>query len=416
MNKSDRIALLSLLLNILKVCAGPLTLYFISIKLSTELIGFYYAFFGVVGLKMLFEAGMANVIKVNYSHRMNDSKAQQHLFIFSFYWYLLISILLMVSLIFIGNEYFSAYNGAIKWRYPWYLLCISSSLGIFLTFIETYLDGIQKQIELKILQIISNLSIFVLWIALLMDFELYSLGLMQISSALITILFLAKKSTRYINLKALIKIKFSFKKEFLTLYPLLKKVFCVWIISYLFWNGYNLLAFKVTTPELAGKIGLTFNLALSGYTIANSIISNQMTHISFLVSQKKFPESQHILYKYLFISTIILIIGYSAYIIIYYLIPDIFFFKKVLDIKNTIYLFLFFIIINIFSSFNNYVRTFKVEPFILLSIYNTISVMTLYYIELKAGDNYFKSPLFAILFTLVYSMIYYRIFINKYKG
>ena len=415
MNKTRKIALLSIVLNLTKVLVGPITLYFISLKLTPEMIGFYYAFFGVIGLKMLFEAGMTNVVKVNYSHRMSDKNSLNHLFIFSFYWFLAISIILFIFLMLIGEVYFSSYTGGVDWRGPWIFLSATTSINIFLTFIDAYLDGTQKQIELKALQLLTNLNCIILWLALVFDYELYSLGIMQTFSILITLFLLVCKGNQYIIFEDVKKVNFSFKKEFQLLFPLLKKVFFVWMISYLFWNGYTLLAFKIASPDIAGKIGMTFSLAMAGYMIANSVINNQMTHISYLVSQNNINESLQVLYKYLLLSVIILISGYGMYFVIFHYIPGFIIFTKVMSGENTFYLFLFFIIINIFSTLNNYVRAFKIEPFVFLSLYNTISVMILFYYELKTDGIYFKMPAMAITLTMLISIFYFYKFVRAKK-
>lgn len=411
-NKSNKIAILSLIHSLFRIAAGPVTLIFIASTFTNEEMGFYYVFFGVIGMKMLFEAGMSNVLKVTYSHiKSSNWVATSHLFVFSVVWYTVLSLIIFAFLYFVGNIYFESYSGSVEWSKPWILLCFTTSLLLFISFIEAFLDGTQKQIELKYIQISNSFSVVFLWGALYLDYGLYSLAIMQIASTIITIMIFLSIRKKIFPVKLILD-KFSFKEEFSLISNLLHKTFFVWVFGYFFWNGFNLLSFKVLTPEIAGKIGFSLALAKAGYNFASSILVNQMTLIARFISEDN-KASIFILKKFLIISVGIMIVGYTLFILLHFMAPTFYIFGKVINIEDLIILFGYFLLIHMFVSLNNYIRAYKVEPFVLLSFCNAIGAILGFYIGIKLELSYFLLPMCWQVVMLIFSYRMFKSYIDR---
>ena len=89
--KYKTLSLLSVCLSSIRVFLGPITLLVLAKNLSTEELGFYYAFFSLTAMAQLLEVGMSSVLKQYYSHsyailrigrqnvrRHHESAAQTH--------------------------------------------------------------------------------------------------------------------------------------------------------------------------------------------------------------------------------------------------------------------------------------------------------------------------------------------------
>lgn len=410
-NKSDRIAFLSLFSSGVKFLVGPITLIAISASLGTEEIGFYFTFMSIVAAQQMMEFGLGNVIRQYYSHTNEKYKKYQY-FSFSIIYYLVTSAIFILFGIISGIVVFSNYDGHIQWQLPWGLTIIAAALKNLTLPIGAYLDGIQEQEKLQKINLkASIISSLVLWLSLFLNFDLYSISLYLISSTAMFFLYskdcICKKELFNFNIKLIYD---TFKE----VWVLLKRTTIVWLVGYLFWNGFNLIAFHTEGPEFAGILGFSIALARAGLDISSSLFINQVTYISNLISQGKKEDSLKILYKYLKICTMLIFTGFSIFIIMKILFPYLPVVNKTLDTINMIEMFLYYILVSIMVIINTYVRCFKIEPFVLLSTFNGLIIPIAFYISARLGIGYFLLPSFIILISVYISFrIFYKQITSK---
>ncbi|PMO63059.1 hypothetical protein BCT04_16145 [Vibrio breoganii] len=411
LRKANKIARYSLALSVIRAISGPFTLFLLTLKLNSEELGFYYAFYGVVGLKNLFEAGMQNVIKLNFSEVSHQNIERiRGIFLFSFFWYLGIAVVSFFLIYNVGRLYFRDYQGVIVWELPWLLLCISSSLILFLSVIESYLDGMQFQIELKLIQIASSSSVVFLWAGIYMGLNLYSIALMQFASIIVLVAGVYLKRNIFNTLLNKVD-EFRFNDYFKEFFPLLKRIVTVWFFGYFLWNGFNLISFKLMSPESAGIIGLTFALAKAGQQICTSIILGQTTLFSNLISKGKSREARSISTRFICFSTFILLIGYLAFLIIREYIDVLM--SKTLPFEECATLFLFFILMHIYSSLNCFVRAHKIEPFVYSSILVTCFSLIGFVYSIYNDILLFLVPAITVLVATFWSLYLYQSNLKK---
>lgn len=413
MSKSKKIAYLSVSNSLLRLLAGPLTLIILSLKLSSEELGIYFAFFGVIGLKALFEAGISNALRVTFSHqKLSDIESLSNLFLFALIWHLILGVILTVSLIIIGAFVFSGLDVSVDLTKPWVAVSISTSILIIISFVEPYLDGCQKQIELKYLQIASSCSVFGLWFGLYNGFGLYSIFFMQLANIIIVlaILFLYKHTLFSFKFNFS---TFNFKAVFLQIWPLLKRVIAVWFVGYFFWNITSLTSIRLFSAEIAGYIGMSFALGKAGYSIAGSILTNQMTLIAKKIHNGKELDARIIFYKYLLGSLFIMLVGFSIFIFLKNIYGYTEFMSKTLPTIDLLLVFIMFVCIHLYVSFNNYVRAFKIEPFFYFSLGNALTFSISFIFGNKVIDFYFFFPMISCFIFLTISTVYFKYFINS---
>ncbi|WP_367990324.1 lipopolysaccharide biosynthesis protein [Vibrio sp. NTOU-M3] len=419
MKKAGRVATLSFFTSLIRVLGGPVTILMVSSLLTVEELGFYYTFFSFISMAQLFEIGVGFVLKQYYSHDCNrdidnvltpESKlACNKLFKFSLQWYLLLGLAYILILLPFGYYYFSDYTGVVDWKEPYILLIFATSFRIFINVLDSYLDGMQHQILLNKARLWSSLSMSIcIWLTIYMDFGLYSLGISQFVNIIIFIVIVIASRKAFLNDVELTLTGYNFKEEFLRIFPLLGKTSVVWFFGYFFWNGFTLLSFKIYGAEFAGKIGLSIALARGGYDVANSFTNNQRTMIANYLAREQITDAYRIFNKYFSISIIVLLLGYFSFVCIKFIFPSFYLFEKTLSNVDLISIFMFYVLVLIMTSLNNFVRSFKIEPFICLSIFNAIFVPVSFYIASEISvPSIFTLSILVMLPSVGYSILYF---------
>ncbi len=419
MSKARSVAALSFFTSLIRVIGGPVTILLVSSILTIEEMGFYYTFFSFISMAQLFEIGVGFVLKQYYSHDCKHDENGQitaeskqicgRLFRFSVQWYSVLSVIYVLALIPFGFLYFADYAGDVNWTFAYIVLIISTSLRVSVNVFDSYLDGMQHQVALNKVRLFSSLSMsFSLWLCIYLDFKLVSLGISQLVYVLVFIAFLYKNKNEYLG-EIDFKLKdYSFKSEMKRIFPLLGRTSVVWFFGYFFWNGFTLLSFKLYGAETAGMIGLSIALARGGYDVASSFMINQRTIIANYLGNDKFTDAYGLFRKYFLFSTAVLICGYTGFFLLKFIMPSFYLFDKVINDVDLVTIFGFYVLVLIMTGMNNFVRAYKIEPFLFLSIYNAISVPLAFYITSILGwDKMFLLSVLVFLPSIIYSGVFF---------
>ncbi|VEB76571.1 Uncharacterised protein [Providencia rustigianii] len=408
--KLAKLASYSGLSRLFKAISGPVILLIIGRKLSLEEISFYFTFFNLIAMQQLAELGIGHVIKLSIAHSFfhNEDKANLKIksyFYFSMLWFLVISIFIIFIVGYGGNFFYSSYNGSVDWFYPWWCLVISSSLISLLTPISLLLEGAQQQLVLYKSQVVASIiNPIIIGISLYLDFGLYSISLGLVISNIFLYIILLSPFLRILEKIKSCTYKVKLIEVFKELWPLLSKVSIVWGLGFIFWNGFNLIAFKTLSPIDAGKLIFTFTLAKAGFSIAESFTQSHMTYYSAQISQRKFNITYNSFLKYKKIALFTLIFGYSIFLALSNIIPSFYIFDKISKTSITIQIFLFFIFLLVLTTNNNFIRCFKVEPFAIVSTYHSLMCPLAFYFScLFIPNAYFVLPSVIILGSIYWS-------------
>ncbi|MDM9282860.1 O81 family O-antigen flippase [Providencia rettgeri] len=419
--KNKKIAFLGLSATGSKIVTGPVTMLILASTLTTEEIGFYYVFFSLIASSQLLEFGIGWILKHFYAYEKKENnkitnesiKNISSLYAFSLTWYSFLAIGFLFLGSILGELNFNSYIGDIEWRLPWYLVLISASLNLIIMPLKAYLDGLQFQTYLYTISLICQVSMAIsLWLSLYHNLGLYSIAISQLTEFTLFILLFN------INKNHKIKFDFSdydFKTKLKQLSPLLKKTGIVCFLVYFYWNGFNFISFNVLNPTLAGIIGLSIALGRAGMGIAASITQSQSTIYSNLISRKELPTAISSFKKFRLVSNLVLVSGYSLFLISCYVFPNFFFFKKILDINNLITLFLFFFIAHNVSVIDNFTRCFKVELFVKIQFINSTLTPLSFFLTTYMSINYFSLPCIIITFIYILTKIKLKNLIKQYK-
>ncbi|ENM3904399.1 O81 family O-antigen flippase [Vibrio cholerae] len=403
---SQRIAFFASASKLISIIGGPLTILFISSELSNEELGFYYVFLSLVATRQFFEMGMSNVLKQYYSHNTSESnrKYREEIYSFSIYWYLLVAILFAVFGVFLGWVNFQSYDGEINWKVPYYFLMITSALQLVRMIVTTYMDGNQLQEKLHKIEIVTNLvQMLSLWFCLKSSFGLYSIALSQVVSIVVFVLvinfFCTWERPKYKG-SDFCSLLLTLKK----IWPLLHKVTLVSLFSYLYWNAFNIISFNVLGAVEAGAVGLSFSMARTGLNLATTLTSSQVTLVSKYISELKIEYALKLYSKQFMQSLILAFTGYFSFIILYKLYPKFYFFEKILEFKEFIFMCIYFFVVATLANINTLVRCFKIEPFVTQTFVNSIITPVSFYLSIKYELYLFLLPSIVQILAVINSV------------
>jgi O-antigen/teichoic acid export membrane protein len=390
-NENIKTPLYSLLSQSIRLLSGPITLLVVSSSLTNEQMSFYFSFFSLIAMQQLLEMGLGYTVKQFIAHaykeedgiwKVTSIKDVKSYFRFTCLWFLFLVLFILLGIGFLGYYFFSSYAGNIDWLSSWWCLVFVSAVATGLSPILFVLEGCQKQVQIykgrMISAIVSSLS---LWIAMIMQLDLYSIAISVLISNLVLFKYLYPHISRLLVIfrKSPGHSK-EIKEVFKELWPMLSKLSVTWGMGYLFWNSFNLTAFKLFTPEQAGKFGFTLALARAGFGIAESIVNSQSTIYSRNISEGKILQAKASFTKSLFISQVLILAGYGLYLVAYKFYPSFYLFDKTLSLWVTIQIFLYFSLLLPVNSQANFCRCFKKEPYFKLSMFCNISVPVVFLI------------------------------------
>jgi hypothetical protein len=410
-NSHVNIALFSLTAQVVRVISGPLVLFFIANNLSSEEKVFYFAFFNLIALQQILEMGVGYTLKQFISHSTSDEKnngSTRNYFLFTCIWFLFVGLVFSVLVGVGGYYFFSSYEGDVNWKGAWISIIAVSTISILLIPFQVLLEGRQLQVLVYRAKLIGTLfGTAVTIISLKLGLGLYSPSLGLITTSLIFFFSIFYSSIE--QLRSLIYIEeFNFKLILKEVYPLLSKVSVTWILGYMLWNSFNLIAFKSLDIETTAKLGMTLALCKAGYSIADSIISSQLTLFGNGIAQGHVTKMYKLFSKYMLGSCCLLVIGFSLFSIIVFNLNIFSFSNNVLPLDQTIAVMIFSLLILLISTHNNFCRCFKVDPNFLNSIFLNLSIPTATYLSFVfLGGNFYPILLPALVST-IWSFINFR--------
>jgi|SaaInlLV_10m_DNA_1039704.scaffolds.fasta_scaffold06078_2 hypothetical protein len=405
-SRPNLVALYTFFGNGIKLASGPLILLAISSELSAEEIGFYYIFLSIVALKSLLELGITTVLKQHIVHEEDNHSKISELINFNYHWFAILSLLFLVFCFLLSRYLFFDYSGEIEWKMPWIATSLISSVSLLLMSLHVISDSAGQQVLLRRSIAISSVGYcFVLLISLINGLGLYSIPM----AILVSEIFFAYL-LRGIFLESKIHIKSEPKnliKIFNEIRPLLSKVAIVWFVGYFYWNGFNLISFKFLGPEAAGLILFSIALVKSVNDICASLVISQMTIYSEYIAKKDVNKAFSIFKKTVLIGFTLLMCGYVFILLARWRLPEFYLFEKLIDATNICQLILFFITVYFITCSNNFVRCFKIEPFVYLSTFNAITVPGAFFYSLFTNQNniFLLSTYFSFVALLVSSYI-----------
>lgn len=285
---------------------GPITMVLMIKYLSPEEQGFFYSFGGVVGIQVFLEAGFAQSITQFTSKEFANLKFDANgkligdpvslsrlrsVFHQANRYYLAMAAVLFVALAAGGYFFFSSKpDYGVPWEIPWFVITICASLVFLLTPYWAMLEGCNLVAETATFRLFSTLGGFLTTaICLLLDLGIY---VAMYTSLVMLVLPVAYLSIRR---KALIgqilgkpgDHQVSWRKE---IWGFQWRIALTWMSRYFLESGIAPLAFQLSGPILAGKIGMTFQIVRMLGGIANTWTTTKIPQWGIMGVQGRWAE------------------------------------------------------------------------------------------------------------------------------
>lgn len=394
----DRAIFFTLIARGWSAVAGLGTIYFVTRFLTPELQGYYYTFNSLIALQVFVELGLNFAIIQFASHEMaklswtaegtltGDPEAKrrlQSLMHFALTWFgggaiFMILVLLPIGIHFFKDATTSVPVGAVS--VAWSLLVIFAAVNLAIAAALAILEGCGKVAQVAILRLgQSILAITAVWVVLSFGGSLYALAVNSLLMAIVGFAWLC----------------FGYRHFFIDLFrhrtpqpgmdwrkdiwPFQWRIALSWVSGYLIFQLFNPLLFATHGPVIAGKMGMSLQIIGAMNNTAMAWITTKSPTYGKLIAKKEFKTLDSLFFRGLIQSFIFLLAGViGVWSIFYYLsisgspygsriLPPYLFFALCLGALAN----------HFFSAEAVYLRAYKREPFMVLSIVSGLTTAIL---------------------------------------
>ena len=288
--------------------AGIVTVILIARFLSPAEQGYYYTFGSLVALQIVFELGFSFVILQMASHERahlsispdyeisGDPIANARLasvFQKSVYWYAVAAILMAVTLLFGGFEFFAVHqhsSHAVDWQLPWAMVAVAASLTFQLDPVLSFLEGcgfVANVARLRFAQAITGSLLA--WIALFSHHGLFAPAMMILGNAFASCLWLFGKRRLLLGLfrYRTSQHRVQWRRE---VWPFQWRIAISWLSGYFIFQLFNPVLFAYRGPVEAGRMGMSLSLANALQAIAISWLNTKSAPFGTMIAKKNYDE------------------------------------------------------------------------------------------------------------------------------
>jgi O-antigen/teichoic acid export membrane protein len=422
----DKAVALSLIKGLWIGFSSFITLYFVAKYLDPISQGYYFTFYSIIALQLFVEMGLTFSLVQFVSHEMAhlsmDSKGNlsgnllikrrlQTIIIFAYKWFGLGALLFFVILIPCGAIFFNDklfFQGSSDVLIPWIILVAVTAINLILTASMSIIEGTGKISEVIIMKFLQSLfSSIAMWFFLINNLGLYALAFSSLIGLITGLIWL------FIRFRNFFLGIFRYKSKEpginwrCEIFPFQWRIALSWMSGYFIFYSLTPLLFKQSGAEVAGQFGASMQIfsVLNGGAIV--WISTKMPIFGMLAAKKNYQSLKALFFKSFFQSTAILVIAILIAILFYWYLVSInaAIVNKILPFYALILLAISSLLNHAVFSMASYLRSFKKEPFMMVSILNALCTFLLalllvpYYSYMGAVFSYFIGTLlFGFIF------------------
>lgn len=389
----------TLLNSMWRIVAGPVTLIFIPLFLSSEAQGFWYTFMSLSALTIFADLGFTTIVSQFAAHEYAHLKFNKEtrlfegdeialkklgsLFRFVVRWSVTAGIIGFPIILSIGFLMFYDKHSDVDWILPWCIFILSSGLSFTVGSILSFFEGCGQIAAIEKNKLVSGVA-FTLSVAsfLYLGFNLYALAFTYFISAAINITLLYRrfgKPTRQI-IKASKGFVMNWKADFL---PLIWRYALSWGSGYFIFQIYTPLMFHFHGPVEAGKVGISVALVTAAFSIANVWMYVANPKLNMFASLKNWPAMDKLLLKSIVLSVVTFALGSIFVLGAMYFFPNLMLLQRFLGVVPMATLFLAWILLIVIYGLASYMRAHKEEPMVMISILTAIYIVISTFLVIK---------------------------------
>lgn len=418
-NKRIYDAFFSGMSQIWRFIAGPITMVLLPLYVTPEEQGIWYTFAGLAALSTFADLGFTNIILQFSAHEFSKHRFNTRgelessssltkmsaIFHFIIRWTMKIGIAAFGVMFLIGLVLFKSKITTSNWYLPWLLFTAGSFIGYIGNSLLVFVEGCDKVGEvqkIKLFRGVVNTGLF--WIALLSGASVLGLSIAVLLSSVFLILWSIKNYGRFFKQLFIIKIEkqhfVEIKKQF---YSLFWRYAISFTAGYMIFQIYTPLVFTLYGPEIAGKVGLSLNIWLSGFNLANVWMQSSYSKYNILVAQKKWIDLDKLFKSNLLLTVLSFVLGTVFFLWVMNSFYDkIAIFQRMLNMKAQLFLILAWFATIFTNSIALYVRSHKIEPFTFPSVIQAVygAIATFLCAKFLTIDYFFMGFFSSFIFVL----------------
>jgi len=383
------------------VAGSVITVLLIVRFLSPLQQGFYYTLWSMVALQVVFELGFTFVILQMAAHeRAHLGVNEQGQFVGthdrlqrlasilqkSLRWYMMAAVLMLLTLIPAGFYFFRTHQptGTPElWRWPWITTVVASTLTFQMDPLYAFLEGCGQVKDVAKMRFGQSIAgTLMAWLAIVLGFGLFSPPMVMVGQVLVGAVFLSR---RRVIFSPLIRMDTSdhaidWKTE---IWPFQWRIAVSWLCTYLTSSAFTPIVFATRGPIEAGKMGMSINICSSLGTLAIAWMNTKAAPFGTMIARGERKKLDTLFFRTLWQSTAMLCGGIiavlSGLIVLKYVAPKLA--SRMLPPDVFALLLGGFLATHIIQSLAIYLRSHKIEPFLVQSIVVAIFVSTTAYIS-----------------------------------
>jgi O-antigen/teichoic acid export membrane protein len=396
-----------------------ITLYFVTKYFDPILQGYYFTFYSIIALQLFVEMGLTFSLVQLVSHEMahlsldslgaaqgdpSIKRRLQTIIAFTYKWFGFGALLFLIILIPFGLFFF---GNSVDVIIPWIILVTATAFTLIVSPTLSIIEGtgkISEVITVKFLQ--SFISSLFMWFFLVNNLGLYSAAFGSLIGLIVCVIWLY---IRFRNFFIDI-FRFEYPKPGINwrreIFPFQWRIAISWISGYFIFYSLTPLLFMQTGALVSGQFGAS--MQIFSVLNAGSIIwiSTKMPIFGMLVAKKNYKELKELFYKSFFQSTLIIFIallmaGFFYWYLVYINASIV---SKILPFKALAVLAISSFLSHIVFCMASYLRSYKKEPFMVVSILSAICIFSLALI-LIPKYSYMGAVFSYFLGTLLFGLI-----------
>lgn len=330
----DRAILYTVMAGGWSVISGPITLLFIAAFLSREEQGFYYTFANILGLQILFELGLSQVILQFASHEkaklewtpqgtlQGDEVARARLASLlrvALTWYGVVALLVLMLVLPGGLLFFGRYQpdgSAVAWQWPWSAIVIITVGTLFITPAYAVLEGCGLIAEIARVRVWQGVGgSLLVWLALSHGWKLLAGPLLGAFGLLTGLGWLWIK--RRAVLLDLARLAFRNRENAVgwwsEVWPFQWRIALSWGSGYFISQLFNPILFAFHGPVAAGRMGMSLSIVATIGLTALSWVSTKAAPFGFLIANREWKKLDRLFFSCLWQSFPVVALGGAAF-------------------------------------------------------------------------------------------------------
>jgi len=374
----------------IRLLTGPVIMVLMIKYLTPASQGYAYTFGSVLAVGIFLELGFSQNILQFASHEFSklsftsegtltgNAIAQSRLISLgrlSFKYYGVAALAFMAVLIGGGGWFFgSSAQVGVDWHGPWLLACVSGSLTLLLNPCWSILEGCDRIAEVERFRFFSSIAGFVaLAVGLLAGLELYAVCLNSTVSLILSFTYLAVRRWEFFKmfLKRPEHGVISWSRE---IWPFQWRIAVSWMSGYFIFSIITPTVFRLAGAEAAGRIGFTLQLARLVGSVASSWSSTRLPEFGMLVASRDWKRLAETWRKSTRMSLMVASVGSVGMIMgmegVIRFIPNIA--GRYGGVLVASYFCVSIVAQSLINSLAFYLRAFKEEPFMGISVANAV--------------------------------------------